>query len=99
MSIIGWIIIGAIAGFLAEKIMKRDHGLLTNIVDGIVGGVIGGWLLSLVGLGSGGWIWTLITAVIGACLLLRVVEAIRWKTAKQHWNHSPWLRELKRYQP
>ena len=81
MSIIGWIIIGAIAGFLAEKIMKRDHGLLTNIVVGIVGGVIGGWLLSLVGLGSGGWIWTLITAVIGACLLLCVVGAIRSKTA------------------
>ncbi|AMJ45580.1 MAG: GlsB/YeaQ/YmgE family stress response membrane protein [Corynebacterium sp.] len=81
MSIIGWIIIGAIAGFLAEKIMKRDHGLLTNIVVGIVGGVIGGWLLSLVGLGSGGWIWTLITAVIGACLLLWVVGAIRSKTA------------------
>ena len=81
MSIIGWIIIGAIAGFLAEKIMKRDHGLLTNIVVGIVGGVIGGWLLSLVGLGSGGWIWTLITAVVGACLLLWVVGAIRSKTA------------------
>ena len=81
MSIIGWIIIGAIAGFLAEKIMKRDHGLLTNIVVGIVGGVIGGWLLSLVGLGSGGWIWTLITAVIGACLLLWVVVAIRSTTA------------------
>ena len=81
MSIIGWIIIGAIAGFLAEKIMKRDHGLLTNIVVGIVGGVIGGWLLSLVGLGSGGWIWTLITAVIGACLLLWVVGAIRSKTS------------------
>lgn len=81
MTIIGWIIIGAIAGFLAEKIMKRDHGLLTNIVVGIVGGVIGGWLLSLVGLGSGGWIWTLITAVIGACLLLWVVGAIRSKTA------------------
>ena len=81
MSIIGWIIIGAIAGFLAEKIMKRDHGLLTNIVVGLVGGVIGGWLLSLVGLGSGGWIWTLITAVIGACLLLWVVGAIRSKTA------------------
>ena len=81
MSIIGWIIIGALAGFLAEKIMKRDHGLLTNIVVGIVGGVIGGWLLSLVGLGSGGWIWTLITAVIGACLLLWVVGAIRSKTA------------------
>ena len=81
MSIIGWIIIGAIAGFLAEKIMKRDHGLLTNIVVGIVGGVVGGWLLSLIGLGSGGWLWTLFTAVLGACLLLWVVGAIRSKTA------------------
>ena len=81
MSIIGWIIIGAIAGFLAEKIMKRDHGLLTNIVVGIVGGVVGGWLLSLVGLGSGGWLWTLFTAVLGACLVLWVVGAIRSKSS------------------
>lgn len=81
MGIIGWIIIGAIAGFLAEKIMKRDHGLLTNIIVGIVGGILGGGLLSLVGLGSGGWIWTLFTAVLGACLLLWIVGAIRSKSA------------------
>lgn len=81
MGIIGWIIIGAIAGFLAEKIMKRDHGLLTNIIVGIVGGFLGGGLLSLVGLGSGGWIWTLFTAVLGACLLLWIVGAIRSKSA------------------
>lgn len=81
MGIIGWIIIGAIAGFLAEKIMKRDHGLLTNIVVGIIGGILGGWLLSLVGLGSGGWIWTLFTAVIGACLLLWIVGMIRSKSS------------------
>lgn len=81
MGIIGWIIIGAIAGFLAEKIMKRDHGLLTNIIVGIIGGVIGGFLLSLVGLGSGGWIWTLVTATLGACILLWIVGAIRSKSA------------------
>ena len=46
MGIIGWIIIGIIAGWLAEKIMKRNHGLLTNLVVGVVGAIIGGFIAS-----------------------------------------------------
>ncbi|MDY3127020.1 MAG: GlsB/YeaQ/YmgE family stress response membrane protein [Corynebacterium sp.] len=83
---IAWIIIGAIAGFLAEKIMKRDHGLLTNIIVGVIGGLLGGWIMSLFGFGNedglGGWIWTIFTATLGACLLLWILGAIRSGTRK-----------------
>ena len=52
---IAWIIIGIIAGWLAEKIMKRDHGLLTNLIVGVVGALIGGFLANnLLGVDAAG---------------------------------------------
>ena len=77
MSGLGWflaIIAGAIAGWLAEKIMKSDMGLIMNIVLGIVGAIIGNAILGLVGLdfGDGSFIGQIIVAVIGACLLIFV---------------------------
>jgi uncharacterized membrane protein YeaQ/YmgE (transglycosylase-associated protein family) len=56
MSIIFWIIVGIVAGWLAEQIMGRNHGLLTNLVVGIVGALIGGFLANLLGFSWGGWI-------------------------------------------
>lgn len=77
MSWIAWIVIGAIAGWLAEKIMKRDHSIFVNIIVGIIGGILGGWILQLFGIGTGsGWFVTLITAVVGACLLLWIVGLV-----------------------
>jgi uncharacterized membrane protein YeaQ/YmgE (transglycosylase-associated protein family) len=71
-----WLVIGAVAGWLAGKIMKgKGFGLIGNIIVGIIGAVIGGWLLG--GLFSGlGLIGTLITAVVGAVLLLFVIGLI-----------------------
>ena len=79
MGIIGWIIIGIVAGWLAEKIMKRNHGLLTNLVVGVVGAIIGGFLASsLLGLDVGGFnITTLLVATIGAVLLLFILGLVR----------------------
>jgi uncharacterized membrane protein YeaQ/YmgE (transglycosylase-associated protein family) len=80
---IGWIVIGALAGFIAEKIMKRDHGLVTNLIVGVIGAILGGWILGLfIDTASNGWIMSLITAVIGACVLLWIVGLIRSKSAK-----------------
>lgn len=77
MGWLGWIVIGAIAGWLAEKIMKRDHGIIVNIIVGIIGGVLGGWILQLLGIGTGdGWMITLVTATLGACLLLFIVGLV-----------------------
>ena len=79
MGIIGWIVIGILAGWLAEKIMKRNHGLLTNLIVGVVGAIIGGFLASnLLGIPVGGFnIMTLIVAVVGAVILLFVLGLVK----------------------
>ncbi len=79
MGIIGWIIIGIVAGWLAEKIMKRNHGLLTNLAVGVVGAILGGFIASsLLGIAVGGFnIMTLIVATAGAVLLLFLLGLIR----------------------
>ena len=84
MAGIGWImsiILGGLAGWIAEKIMKSDMGLLMNIVLGILGALVANFLLSvIVGSTLGGWIGQLVVAVIGACLLIWVVRLVRRKT-------------------
>jgi uncharacterized membrane protein YeaQ/YmgE (transglycosylase-associated protein family) len=77
---IGWIaaiIIGGIAGWLAEQFMKSQMGLLMNIVLGIVGAAIASWLFSLLGVAFGGWLGYLIAGFIGAIILIFVARLIR----------------------
>ena len=76
---IGYIIIGAIAGWIAGKIVKGGgSGILMNIVIGIIGALIGGFLLSFfVDTASGGWWFTLLTAVLGAVILLWIVGVVQ----------------------
>lgn len=75
---IGAIIIGAIAGWLAEKIMKSDMGLLMNIVLGIIGAVVLNAILSVVGVNLGaGALRFFIAGLIGACLLIWVARLVR----------------------
>ena len=79
MGIIGWIIIGGLAGWIASKIMNTDaqQGIILNIVVGIIGALLGGWLLSLAGMdGTGGIIVSFLTALVGACILLFIVKAV-----------------------
>ena len=79
MSFIYFIIIGAIAGWLAGKIMKGGgFGLLMNMVLGIIGGVVGGWVFGILGLSAdGGLIGSLVTSVAGAVLILYVGRLIK----------------------
>lgn len=76
---IGYIIIGAIAGWIAGKIVKGSgSGILMNIVIGICGALIGGFLLSFfLDTAGGGWWFTLFTATLGSVILLWVVGLIR----------------------
>ena len=78
--ILGWIIkiaLWALAGFLASKLMKgRPDGLLSNILLGLVGGVVGSFLFSLVGLDSINGIGNIIVSVVGACAVLFVVKKL-----------------------
>jgi len=79
MSFIYFIIIGAIAGWLAGKIMKGGgFGLAMNMVLGIIGGVVGGWVFGLLGMSTdGGIIGSLVTSVVGAVLILYVGRLIK----------------------
>lgn len=80
LGIIGWIIIGGLAGWIGSKIMKTDErmGLMLNIVVGIIGGLLGGFLLRLVGVdvNGGGLIFSFITCLLGAVLLLFIVKLV-----------------------
>jgi uncharacterized membrane protein YeaQ/YmgE (transglycosylase-associated protein family) len=77
-AIIAWIIIGAIAGALAKLIMPGDDpgGIIVTILIGIAGAFVGGFLAGLIGLGGGGWIWSIIVATIGAIILLAIYRAV-----------------------
>jgi len=78
MDILWFLLIGAAAGWGAGQIMKgRGFGLLGNIVVGILGGVVGGFLLGISGMTGGGLFASLVTALIGAVVLLAIVGAIR----------------------
>ena len=78
-GIIVWLIIGAIAGWLAGLLVKGGgFGLIGDIVVGIVGAVIGGWLAGVLGISIGsGFIASIITAIIGAVILLVILRAIK----------------------
>ncbi len=77
MSWIGWIILGALAGWAAKLITKEEGGLLKNIILGVVGGVVGGGIVQALG-GSGvsGFnVYSFVVAVLGAMGLIYVVRA------------------------
>ena len=78
MNLILFLIIGALAGWLAGQIMKgRGFGVLGNILVGVVGAVIGGFLFRLVGLAAFGLVAELIMATVGAVILLWAVGMIK----------------------
>ncbi len=79
MGIILWIVFGALVGWIASAIMKSNDGVLMDIVIGIVGAVIGGWLMNALGQSgvTGFNLYSLIVAVIGSMVLIAIVRAIR----------------------
>jgi uncharacterized membrane protein YeaQ/YmgE (transglycosylase-associated protein family) len=80
MSFLAWIVLGLVAGFIGSKIVnKTGEGILLDIVLGIVGAVVGGWLFNTFGAAgvTGLNLYSLLVAVIGAVVLLVVYHAIR----------------------
>jgi uncharacterized membrane protein YeaQ/YmgE (transglycosylase-associated protein family) len=78
MGLLIFLVIGAVAGWLAGTIMKGGgFGLLGNIVVGIVGGILGGFLFGLLGLVAYGLIGSIVTATVGAVVLLYLVRLIK----------------------
>lgn len=82
MDFLLWILFGGIVGWVASMIMKTDgqQGIFLNIIVGVIGAVIGGWVMGLVGQGglnAGFSISGFLVALLGACLLIWVVKLIR----------------------
>jgi len=85
MGILGWIILGGLAGWLASRLVRGTGlGLLGDILVGIVGGVIGGLIIgALGGTGITGFnLWSFVVAVLGAALLLYVVRLFNGSRAR-----------------
>jgi uncharacterized membrane protein YeaQ/YmgE (transglycosylase-associated protein family) len=77
VGFIGMLVIGIIAGWIAEKATSSDHGLLTNLLVGIAGSFVGGTLANVLNIQFYGWIGNLIVATIGAILVLWIWRALR----------------------
>jgi uncharacterized membrane protein YeaQ/YmgE (transglycosylase-associated protein family) len=81
MGIILWVVFGALVGWVASLIMKTDpeQGAVLNIVVGIVGAVVGGWLMGVFGKGGveGFNLYSFLVALLGACVLIAIVKALR----------------------
>ena len=83
MSILAWIVLGLLAGFIGSKIVnRRGEGVILDIVLGVVGAVVGGWLFSAFGMShvTGLNIYSLLVAVVGAVVVLFLYHAITGRT-------------------
>ena len=77
---IGWIaaiLIGGLAGWLAEKFMRSDMGVIVNITLGIVGAIVANIALGLLGMSLSGWLGYLVAGFIGACVLIAIGRSLR----------------------
>lgn len=80
IDVLQWIVLGLLAGFIASKIVnKRGDGLMLDVVLGVIGAVIGGWIFRALGTaGATGFnVWSLLVAVVGAVTLLLIGHALR----------------------
>ena len=80
MSILAWVVLGVVAGFIASKIVNRTgEGLIRDLVLGIIGAIVGGWVMERFGEAgvSGLNLYSLVVAVLGAIVVLVVFHAIR----------------------
>jgi uncharacterized membrane protein YeaQ/YmgE (transglycosylase-associated protein family) len=78
MHLLWFLIIGIAAGWLAGQLMKGGgYGLIGDLVIGVIGAFLGGWLLGALGIVAGGLIGSLVTATIGAVLLLFLIRLVK----------------------
>lgn len=79
-GLIGWILIGLIAGWLAGKISRGEgYGCVADIILGLVGSLLGGWIFTRLGIFGGGFIYSLAAATLGAVIVVSIVHLIAGK--------------------
>jgi len=77
-SLLGWIVIGIVAGWLTGKLMRgAGYGILMDLILGLVGAVLGGWLFGLLGIPAYGLIGSLAAATVGAVILVAIARAFK----------------------
>jgi uncharacterized membrane protein YeaQ/YmgE (transglycosylase-associated protein family) len=84
MEGVGWfatIIIGILAGWIAEKVTSREQGLIMNLIVGLIGALVGGWLAQALGIVYEGWWASLLVSTVGAIVLLWIWGLIRGRQA------------------
>ena len=83
MSIIVWIVIGGLAGWVANMIMKTDGSLLKNIVTGVVGALLGGFVMSFFGADgfTGFNVWSFVVSLVGSVILIGAINLLTGKRA------------------
>jgi uncharacterized membrane protein YeaQ/YmgE (transglycosylase-associated protein family) len=75
-SVVSWLLLGLIAGWLAGKIARgRGYGCITDIVLGLIGSYLGGWIFTKLGLFGGGFLYSLAAATLGAVILVSIAHA------------------------
>ena len=79
MGFLAWIVVGLIAGWLAGQVMKGGgHGMVVDIILGLVGGLLGGWLFGQLGISAGsGMIGSIIVAFVGAVILVGITRLLK----------------------
>jgi uncharacterized membrane protein YeaQ/YmgE (transglycosylase-associated protein family) len=79
MGIILWIVFGALVGWIASAVMGSSSGLVWDIIVGIIGAVLGGFLMGIIGKsGVGGFdLYSFLVALLGACVLIAIMRAVR----------------------
>lgn len=84
MYFLWYLLIGLVAGWLANLIVKGNgSGLIVNLIVGIIGGILGGWIFSLFGLIAVGTLGSLVTAIIGSIVLLWIAALISHRKIRQ----------------
>ena len=76
-SLIWFLLIGLIAGWLASVVMRSPHGVGGDLVVGVIGALLGGWLFGVLGIHVGGLLGSIVTAFIGAVVLILILRLIR----------------------
>lgn len=77
MDLITLLLVGLIAGFLADKVVRNTYGLLGDMIIGVVGSFISGWIFSQLNIRAGGLIGQIFAAFVGAVVLLVILNALK----------------------